>query len=349
MARAKRSAARTTKYTNFSFPISTYFPQALQDRGGWLNEEVIDWFAEYAKVVAENFSDICEYFITLNEPQCFVGIGHLSGVHAPGKKLPYKDVFQIAHNALRAHGKAVINLRKYACRPIKVGYAPTCGMAYPATDKPEDIEAARKTLFGFHQPMDNWTWNVAWFNDPVFLGKYPEEGLKKFAEYLPEITDEDMKLISQPLDFMGQNIYTKGACYHAKYGAYEADKDCVFVSEASIPFDIGVSVGDVGGRNKFYPIAVGGREWYNMNGKVTLFLDDTNRVEMIYRDKISKEHVKEIIEIHGLPKRPPKTTKLSLEIELYDGKTGAIIIRDVGFGKIYPTTNKIYRKEFSIG
>lgn len=183
------------------------FPQALQDKGGWLNEDVIQWFGEYAKVVAENFSDICEYFITLNEPECFVGLGHLSGVHAPGLKLPYKDVFQIAHNALRAHGQAVINLRKYACRSIKVGYAPTCGMAYPATDSPEDIEAARKTLFGFHQPMDNWTWNVAWFNDPVFLGRYPEEGLKKFAEYLPEITDEDMKLISQPLDFMGQNIY----------------------------------------------------------------------------------------------------------------------------------------------
>ncbi len=183
------------------------FPQALQDKGGWLNEDVIQWFGEYAKVVAENFSDICEYFITLNEPECFVGLGHLSGVHAPGLKLPYKDVFKVAHNALRAHGQAVINLRKYASRPIKVGYAPTCGMAYPATDSPEDIEAARKTLFGFHQPMDNWTWNVAWFNDPVFLGKYPEEGLKKFAEYLPEITDEDMELISQPLDFMGQNIY----------------------------------------------------------------------------------------------------------------------------------------------
>lgn len=149
--------------------------------------------------------------------------------------------------------------------------------------------------------------------------------------------------------FMGQNIYTKGACYHAKHGAYEEGKDCVFVSAGSIPFDIGVSVGEVEGRNKFYPIAIGGREWYNMNGKVTLFLDDTNRVEMIYRDKISKDVVKEIIEIHGLPKRPPKTTKLSLEVELYDGKTGAIIIRDVGFGKIYPTTNKIYRKDFSIG
>ena len=122
------------------------FPQALQDKGGWLNEEVIQWFGEFAKVVSENFSDLCEYFMTLNEPQCFVGLGHLSGIHAPGKKMSYKETFQIAHNALRAHGQAVINLRKYAKQPIKVGYAPTCGMAYPATDKPEDIEAATLLL-----------------------------------------------------------------------------------------------------------------------------------------------------------------------------------------------------------
>ncbi|MDE6845811.1 MAG: beta-glucosidase [Lachnospiraceae bacterium] len=182
-------------------------PQALQDQGGWLNEESIQWFGEYAKVVAENFSDICEYFMTLNEPECFVGLGHLSGVHAPGKKMSYRETFQIAHNALRAHGQAVVNLRKYAKQPIKIGYAPTCGMAYPASNKPEDIEAARKVLFSFYNPMDNWTWNVAWFNDPVFLGKYPENGLEQFKEYLPEITKEDMELISQPIDFMGQNIY----------------------------------------------------------------------------------------------------------------------------------------------
>ena len=183
------------------------FPQALQDRGGWLNEESIQWFAEYAKVIAENFSDICEYIITLNEPQCFVGLGHLSGVHAPGKKMSYKETFQIAHNAMRAHGQAVITLRKYAKHPIKIGYAPTCSMAYPASNRPEDIEAARKVLFSFYNPIDNWTWNVAWFNDPVFLGRYPESGLEKFREYLPEITEEDMELIAQPIDFMGQNIY----------------------------------------------------------------------------------------------------------------------------------------------
>ena len=182
------------------------FPQALQDRGGWLNEEVIDWFGEYAKVVSENFSDLAEYFITLNEPECFVGLGHLSGVHAPGLKLSMAETLQVAHNALRAHGMAVINLRKYAKQPIKVGYAPTCGVAYPYTDKPEDIEAARQVYFSLPEDS-NWAWNVSWFNDPVFLGQYPKEGLKRFAEYLPVITEKDMELIHQPLDFMGQNIY----------------------------------------------------------------------------------------------------------------------------------------------
>ncbi len=182
-------------------------PQALQDRGGWINEDIIHWFGEYARVIAEKFSDICEYFITLNEPQCFVGLGHLQGIHAPGKKLGLQETFQIAHNALRAHGQAVINLRKYAVRPIQIGYAPTCGMAYPASDKPEDIKAARRVLFSFYHPMDNWTWNVAWFSDPVFLGKYPEEGMAKFKDYLPVITEADMQLIAQPIDFMGQNIY----------------------------------------------------------------------------------------------------------------------------------------------
>jgi len=182
-------------------------PSALEEKGGWLNPDSVQWFGEYAKVIAENFSDICDYFITLNEPQCFTGLGYHRGVHAPGKKLPHKDVFLLIHHALKAHGTAVINLRKYAKRPILIGYAPTCSIAIPASERPEDIEAARQAYFGFLQEMDNWTWNVAWYSDPVLLGSYPAEGLEKFKEYLPEITEEDMRLICQPIDFLGQNMY----------------------------------------------------------------------------------------------------------------------------------------------
>lgn len=182
-------------------------PQALEDKGGWLNEEIIDWFAEYAKVVAENFTDICDKIFTLNEPQCFIGLGYYRGIHAPGKKVTPEESFRIAHNALRAHGKAVITLRKYAKQPIQIGYAPTSGVAYPASNSPEDIEAAKKVYFGFYNDVDNWTWNVSWYSDPVILGHYPKEGLEKYKEYLPEITKEDMELIHQPIDFYGQNIY----------------------------------------------------------------------------------------------------------------------------------------------
>ena len=183
------------------------FPYELFKKGGWLNDEVVQWFGEYAKVVAENFSDLCSDFITINEPQCAIGLGHLNGVHAPGMKYSIPETFQMAHNLMKAHGQAVINLRKYAKQKIRVGYAPTCGVAYPATESADDIAAAKKVYFGFENPMDNWTWNVAWFSDPVFLGEYPKEGLEKFADYLPEITEEDMQLIHQPLDFVGQNIY----------------------------------------------------------------------------------------------------------------------------------------------
>lgn len=148
--------------------------------------------------------------------------------------------------------------------------------------------------------------------------------------------------------FIGQNIFTKGACYHSKFGAYENGNDIILCTEGSIPFDIGVSIGDLEGRNYFHPIAIGGREWYNMHGKVTLFLEDTKRIHMVYRDKVTKEMQKEVIEINGLPQRPPKTTKISLEVEMFNETMGAIVIRDEGFGTIYPTTNKIYRKEFSV-
>lgn len=186
-------------------------PYEIYKRGGWMNPEIVEWFGQYARLVAERFSDRVKYFFTLNEPQCFVGLGFLQGCHAPGVKVPLRDTFEMAHNALKAHGRAVQMLRAYGKQNVQIGYAPTSGMCYPEKETPKDIEAARKALFALPDDLSNWTWNVSWWSDPVILGKYPEEGMKKYEKYLPVITDEDMKLISQPIDFYGQNIYN-GRC-----------------------------------------------------------------------------------------------------------------------------------------
>ncbi|MCI9271229.1 MAG: beta-glucosidase [Dorea sp.] len=186
-------------------------PYELYKRGGWMNPRIVEWFGEYAKLAAERFSDRVTHYFTLNEPQCFVGLGFLTGEHAPGLKCPLKDTFEMAHNVLKAHGRAVQMLRQCGRRPLTIGYAPTASMCYPETEKPEDIEAARQMLFALQPDDRNWTWNVSWWSDPVLTGHYPEEGLKRYEPYLPEITDADMALISELIDVYGQNIYN-GRC-----------------------------------------------------------------------------------------------------------------------------------------
>lgn len=205
----------------------------------------------------------------------------------------------------------------------------------PYTKLFEDVEALDKTFAEIARKKMKETYvSAVYLTGPGFNDTWIQETTKILC---------DGRRV-----FMGQNIFTKGACYHAKIGAFENGNDIILCTQGSIPFDIGVSIGDMDGRNYFYPIAIGGREWYNMRGKVTLFLDGTKRINMVYRDKVTKDMQKEIIEINGLPNRPPKTTKISLEVEMLNETNGAIVIRDEGFGSIYPTTNKIYRKEFSV-
>lgn len=199
-------------------------PYEIYKRGGWMNPEIVEWFGAYAKLVAERFSDRVTHYFTLNEPQCFVGLGFLTGEHAPGLKCPVQDTFEMAHNALKAHGRAVQMLRQYGKQPLTIGYAPTGSMCYPETEKPEDIEAARQMLFSMQPDDRNWTWNVAWWSDPVLLGHYPEEGMKRYEKYLPQITDADMKLISEPIDVYGQNIYNGRCIRMGEYGKPEEVK-----------------------------------------------------------------------------------------------------------------------------
>ena len=214
------------------------YPYELHKKGGWLNDESIKWFADYAAKISELYSNRVKYFITFNEPQCFIGLGYLKGVHAPGLKVSHKDIFQMWHNVLKAHGAAVIALRKNAKQPIKVGYAPTHGAYYPSTDSPKDIKAAREKYFECVPLSGNVMWNLPWWSDPVILGRYPEDGLKMYRDYLPEITEEDMKLINQPLDFYGQNIYTGQEVRMGEDGRPEFVERCVGSPKTAIQWPV---------------------------------------------------------------------------------------------------------------
>lgn len=183
-------------------------PYELHKKGGWLNPASPEWFYEYAKVIAEHFSDRVTHFFTINEPQCIVGLGYQTGEHAPGLKVGPFDYFAIWHHVLKAHGRGVEALREFSRQRVHIGMAPCGGLYIPETNSKEDIEAARKATFSLlENTLDACSWDVALCCDPVFLGHYPEDVLKRFGQYFPEITEKDMELISLPLDFYGQNMY----------------------------------------------------------------------------------------------------------------------------------------------
>ncbi len=179
-------------------------PVDLYHRGGWLNPDLPKYFEDYTRAVVEKLSDRVRHWMTLNEPQCFIGFGMQTGDHAPFLRLPVRDCLRAAHHALLAHGRAVRVLRSEAKTPATVGWAPVGVVTMPASEAAEDIEAARAAMFAIREPS---LWSNSWFSDPVVFGHYPEDGLKVFGAAAPEQDADEMALISQPLDFYGANIY----------------------------------------------------------------------------------------------------------------------------------------------
>jgi beta-glucosidase len=181
------------------------FPLALYHRGGWLNRDSADWFADYSAHVVARLSDRVKHWMTLNEPQVYIGAGHHEGRHAPGDRLAFKEVLLAGHHTLLAHGKAVLAMRAAAQQPLRIGYAPV-GMPKMPLDPSSaaDLAAAKDLMFGVRTET---AWTNTWWMDPVYLGHYPEDGLKFFGANAPEPKSGDLELIHQPLDFFGVNIY----------------------------------------------------------------------------------------------------------------------------------------------
>ncbi|HOQ76062.1 MAG TPA: GH1 family beta-glucosidase [Thermoclostridium sp.] len=182
------------------------FPQALQDKGGWLHPDSPKWFAEYTRVIVDKLSDRVRNWITLNEPQCFILLGHYEGTHAPGLKMPVKEILAIAHNVFLAHGESVKVIREEAKTLSRIGLAMIGRTFIPHSLSPQDIEAARQAIFDF-DGMEHGLWsNGLWF-DPMLLGRYPEGYYSTFGDLVPAIGPDDFEVMAQPIDFLGLNIY----------------------------------------------------------------------------------------------------------------------------------------------
>jgi beta-glucosidase len=193
-------------------PFATLYhwdlPQALQDKGGWQSRDTSKAFADYAGYVAEKLSDRVHHFFTINEFRSFVDMGHhgkevqvpggtLTIALAPGLKLAPGQLNQVRHHAVLGHGLAVQAIRAKGKAGTKVGPAEVIETSVPLIETPEQIKAAQAATREANAP----------FLTVMLEGKYTDAYLKEAGKDAPKFTDEDLKVIASPLDFVGINVY----------------------------------------------------------------------------------------------------------------------------------------------
>ena len=172
-------------------------PSVLADQGGWQNQHIADWFAEYAVKVATKFDDRLDMLGTINEPWCVSYLSHFLGAHAPGLR-DIRATARSMHHVLLAHGKAVEGLRDASIN-TPLGLVLNLQACEPADHSPAAHQAAYRLDGIFNR----------WFLDAVLKGEYPEDMVAALKPWLAKGFEAEMKTVATPLDWLGINYYTR--------------------------------------------------------------------------------------------------------------------------------------------
>ncbi|WP_428029059.1 GH1 family beta-glucosidase [Ancylobacter sp.] len=191
-------------------------PQALQERGGWHNRDIADWFADYARASVRRLGDRVKPWAMLNEPSVHAIFGHGFGNHAPGLT-GWDSYVKAQHHLNLAQGTGIAAVRAERS-DLKLGTVLSLQPIFPSSQDAADITAAARF---------DACWNTINL-DPLFHGRYPALFADDFA---PLIKSGDMETIHAPVDFLGVNYYGPSYIKHdpaaflaqASWGAVPAD------------------------------------------------------------------------------------------------------------------------------
>ena len=148
--------------------------------------------------------------------------------------------------------------------------------------------------------------------------------------------------------FLGNNLYSKGACYAAFKRAYNYEEALVYLDETKMMDQVCLKL-RMHGKDKWYPIVPWGSRWYEADTSFELLLENTDDIEIHIESLAGAELQVERISLKGLPKRNNYTLRLQVKVMLMDEKRCQISMKDVGFGEFFPATDFYVEKEIHLG
>ncbi len=141
--------------------------------------------------------------------------------------------------------------------------------------------------------------------------------------------------------FVGQNLYTKGACYAAKEISGEENlNNIILLNNEMVVSSIGLKV-YLDGISQEIILSNAAVPWYEVNKDIEVICDEATDIEIVIRNIMTKEVIRERIPLNNLPERPNRMTRLNLHITCVDKTKAKLVTSDMGFGDIYPATGKL--------
>ncbi|WP_263383439.1 glycoside hydrolase family 1 protein [Granulicella arctica] len=172
-------------------------PQALEDRGGWPNRDLANYFADYAGILAKHLGDRITVWAPFNMPWAIAFMGYAAGA-APPCRTSFGDFLKAAHTLGLAQGQAHRAV-KAASSKATVGSAYEMAPAYPRTDSDDDRAAAAR-----YHAMNN-----VFFLEAAMKGRYPRAFVGEPPLEQMGFRPGDEKLLYAPLDWIGFHYYTR--------------------------------------------------------------------------------------------------------------------------------------------
>ena len=172
-------------------------PQALEDRGGWPNRDLANYFADYAGILAKHLGDRIKVWAPFNMPWAIAFMGYAAGAFPPCRT-SFSDFLKAAHTLALAQAEAHRAV-KAASSQATVGSAYEMAPAYPKTDSDDDRAAAAR-----YHAMNN-----VFFLEAATHGRYPKAFVGEPPYELMGFKAGDEKLLYAPLDWVGFHYYTR--------------------------------------------------------------------------------------------------------------------------------------------
>src|SRR5579859_1095467 len=187
-------------------------PLWFADRGGFANHENIRFFVRYVSHVVEALRDLCDFWVTINEPNVYAVEGYTIGVFPPGEK-DFLRTVQVLRNLLQAHVEAFYAIRRLQPTAL-IGHCPQYRLFDPANPlSPLDRSAAGLQDTFFNQAVLR-AGESGQFPFPVQLFAGPIPGAAGARDYhgVNYYTREMVRFdASLPGEVFGRRFYRSGA------------------------------------------------------------------------------------------------------------------------------------------